>query len=64
MILNEIKKSDETSSISLDQLLNNKGNDNVDLNSMSVKQLKELAKQKKIKTVGTKQELIQALQNI
>lgn len=60
----EIKKSDDTNSISLDQLLNNKGNDNVDLNSMSVKQLKELAKQKKIKTVGTKQELIQALQHV
>ncbi len=59
----EVKKNDDTKSISLDQLLNSKGDESVDLHSMSVKQLKELAKQKKIKTVGTKQELIQALQN-
>lgn len=60
----EIKKDDNTKSISLDQLLNNKSDDKVDLHSMSVKQLKELAKQKKIKTAGTKQELIQALQSV
>jgi hypothetical protein len=54
--------SGEIKKIEIETKTNNSSNQ--DLNNMSIKQLKELAKSHKLKTTGSKQELINLLKTV